>query len=120
MHHDTVSVHGSSAGADYISQLLVKGVSNADVTDNAALVESKRADALCAVNDLVREDKIHGLDLLLQRAYSREGDDGAHTDAAQSRNIRSVRDFMRSELVVNTVARKESDVDIVVLEDLNR
>lgn len=120
MQHDTLTLHVLRAGLDNIGETRVKGVGEANVSNNASLKESPRSDALGAVNGLVRDDKVHGLDVFLQRANSREGNDAAHTDMTQGSDIGSVGDLVGSELVVQTVPGEESDVDALVFEDADR
>jgi hypothetical protein len=79
------------------------------VSDHALLEEGEGPDALCAVDDLVGDDEVARADLLLQRADGGEGDDGAHADVSQRRDVGLVLDLMRREFVVETVARQEGD-----------
>lgn len=108
-----------SAALDNLSQLAVKGVGKANMADNTTLKEGKGADALGAVNDLVGDDKIHRLDLLLQRADGSEGDDASDTDGPQSCNVGAVWDLVGSELVVNAMTGEEGNVGAVVGEDVD-
>lgn len=117
MQYDTLALHMLRAGLNNIGETRVKGVGETNVSNDASLKESPRSDALGAVNGLVRDDKVHGLDLFLQRANSGEGNDAAHTDMAQGSNIGSVGDLVGSELVVQPVSGEESDVDALVFED---
>jgi hypothetical protein len=87
---------------------------------HAALKESKRSDALGAINNLIRDDKVSGLDLLLQRPNSRESNDATDTDGSERRNVGAVGNLMRCVLVVEAVARQEGDRYVVVLEDRDR
>jgi hypothetical protein len=117
--NDTVTLEALCAPLDNLSELAVEGVSKPDVTDNTALEEGERANALGAVDDLIRDNKIHGLDLLLERAYGGEGDDGADADVTQGCNVGAVGHLVRSELVVDAMASQESDVGVVVSEDVD-
>lgn len=114
---DTVALHGGGALLNNSGKAGVKGVGKTDVSYNAALVEGEGADALGAVDDLVGDDEIHGLDLLAQRADGGEGDDGAHADGAQGGNIGAGGNLVGSQLVVEAVAGEEGDGVAVVLED---
>lgn len=87
------------------------------MADNAALKKGERTDALGPVNDLVRDDEVHGFDRLLERAHGREGNDASHANVSESSNVGSVGDLMWRELVVKTVTGQEGDVDAFVGED---
>lgn len=119
MQNDTVALHGSSAGLDNGGKLGIKGVGKSNVADNAALEKGKGADTLGAVNGLVGDDKVHGLNLLLEGADGGEGDDAADTDTAESGNVGTVGHLVRGKLVVDAVAGEESHVDVAVGEDLD-
>ena len=118
--HDAVSLHVLRARLDDLSQPRIKGVGKANVANESALEKGERADALGAVDNLVWDDKVHGLDLLLQGTHGREGNDASHADVAQSGDVGSVGDFVGSELMVQAVTREEGNVDIVVREDMDR
>jgi len=94
------------------TELLVEGVGEADVTDHALLEEGEGTDALGAVDDLVGYNKVARLNLLLQTAHGGESDDGTDTERAESGNVGASGDLMRSDLVVQTVTRQESDRDV--------
>lgn len=117
--YDSIAFHGSCARLDNIGELLVKRIGESYMSYDTALEKGKRADALGAVNGLVGDDKVHGLDLLLQRADSRKGDDAADADAAESRNIGPVGHLVRRELVVQAMAREEGNVDVAVGQDMD-
>lgn len=119
MQRHTIALHGGSALLDDLDNLGVEGVAKGHMTDKAALEEGEWANALCAVDDLVRDHKVHGLDLLLQGAYSAEGNDAADTNVSQSGNVGASGNLVRCILVVCTVAGKESDRNAIVLEDEN-
>ncbi len=119
MQNHTVADHGSSASLDDISQLLVKWIGKANVADDTALVECKGTDTLGAVNDLVGEDKVHGLNVLLQGADGGEGDNAADANAAEGGNVGPVGHLVRSKLVMKTVAGEEGNVDVAVGEDVD-
>lgn len=119
MEDNTITFHASSAGLDDIGKLGVKGISETDMADNAPLEEGEGADTLGAVDDLVRKNKVHGLDFLLERANSREGNNASDTNASQSGNVGTVRNLMRGKLMVNTMSRQEGDVGAVVRKNVN-
>ena len=116
---DAVALEALCTPLDNLSELAIEGVSKADVTDDTALEEGERADALGAVDDLIRDNKVHGLDLLLERAYGGEGDDGSDADVTQGRDVGAVGDLVRRELVVDAMAGQEGDIVVVVSEDLD-
>lgn len=95
------------------TELLVEGVGKANMANHTLLEEGEGTNTLSTVNDLVGHDKVAGLDLLLQTANSREGDDGTDTERAKSGNVGASRDLMRSNLMVQTVTRQESDGDVL-------
>ena len=120
MHDDTVPLHGLRALLDHAGEALVKGIRKTDMADDAALKECKGPDALGAVDDLVGHDKVHGLDLGLQRADGREGDHAPHPDVSQRRDVGARGHLVRRKLVVEAVARDEGDGHAIVLEDVYR
>lgn len=115
--HDAVAFHGRGTLLDDLREARVEGVRETDVADYAALVEGEGPDALGAVDDLVGNDKVHGLDLLAQGADGREGDDGAHADGAKGGDVGARGNLVGGKLVVETVAGEEGDGVAVVLED---
>jgi hypothetical protein len=117
--HDAVAVEVLGARLDDLSQTGVKGVRETDMADNTALEESERPDALGAIDDLVGNDKVHGLDLLAQGADCGEGDDAADADVAQGGDAGAVGHLVGRELVVQAVAGEEGDVGAVVGEDVD-
>lgn len=118
--HDAVALHVRGALLHDLSQALIEGVREADVADDATLEEGEGADALGAVDDLVRDDEVHGLDLLLQGADGGEGDDAADADGAQGGDVGAGGHLVRRELVVQAVAGEEGDGHAGVLEDHDR
>lgn len=120
MQSRSLALHGAGAGLDNGGQLGVEGVGEANVADEALLEECEGAHALCAVDDLVGDDKVHGLDMLLEGADGTEGDDAAHADVPQGGDVGARGHLMGRELVVGAVAREEGDGHAVVLEDLDR
>lgn len=119
MKHHALALHMRRARLDDLSQLLVERVRKSNMADNTTLEESERPDALCAIDNLVRDHKVHGLDLLLERADGREGDDASDTEMAESSDVGAVRNLVRRKLVVHTVTGKESHVYAIVGEDRN-
>jgi hypothetical protein len=64
---DTLALHGSGALLDDLGDLGIVGVGEGDVADEAVLEEGEGPVSLGTVDDLVRDDEVHGLDALLQR-----------------------------------------------------
>lgn len=110
--------HGARTALDNSGQLGVKRVREADVADQAPFEKGKGPHALGAVNDLVGQDKVHGADLLAQRADGAEGQDAAHAQVPQGGDVGARGHLVRRELVVAPVAREEGDGHAVVLENL--
>jgi hypothetical protein len=108
---NTVTLETVAALAHHLGNTLIEGVTEGDVSDNAALEESPRPYTLGTVNDLVRDDEVAGLDLLLQTADGREGDYATDTDGAQSSDVGAGGNLMRGDLVVRAVAAEEGDGD---------
>lgn len=115
--HHALALHMRRASLDNLSQLVVERVRKSHMADNTTLEEGERPNTLCAIDDLVRDDKVHGLDLLLERADGREGDDASDTEMAESSNVGAVGNLVRRKLVVHTVTGKESHVHAIVGED---
>lgn len=115
MQDDTVTLKAVSALAHHLGNTLIKWVTEGDVGNNAPLEESPRAHALGAINDLVRDDKVAGLDFLLQTANGGESDHAADTDGAQGCDISASGNLMRSNLMVQAVAAQEGDSDNLVV-----
>lgn len=113
-----------SALAHNLGNALVEGVAEGNVADNTTLEECERADTLGAVNDLVWDDKVAGLDLLLQAADGGESNDCTDTDGAESGNVGACGDLMRGDLVVGTMTAEEGNGDglvvVSVVEDGDR
>jgi len=108
---DTVTVEAVSAFAHHLGDTLIEGVTEGNVGDYTALEESPWPDALGAVNDLVGDDEVAGLDLLLQTSDRGESNDGADTNRAKGSNVGAGGDLVGSDLVVRTVAAQESNCD---------
>lgn len=70
-----------------LCQRRVKGICEHDVSDHAAFEEGEGADAFCAVDDLVRHDKVARLDVLAQTADGGEGNNCAHAERAEGGNV---------------------------------
>lgn len=96
---------------DDLTQCVIKGISEAHMAHHASLEESERPDALGAIDNLVRHNEIPRLDLLLQTANSRKGNDRPHANGAKRSDVGTGRYLMRGEFVVQTMAREESDSD---------
>lgn len=76
---------------------------------NALFEEGERADPFGAVNDLIRDNKISGLDLLFQAANGRESDDCSNADRAEGGDIRTSGHLVWSKFMVQAVTSKEGD-----------
>jgi hypothetical protein len=108
---NTVTLKAVSALANHLGDTLIEGVTEGNVSDNTTLEESPWTNTLSAVNDLVRNDKIAGLDLLLETANSGESNDATDTNGAQSGDVGAGGNLMGSDLVVGAVAAQEGDGD---------
>ena len=117
---NTIPVHMLCALLHYLSETRIEGIGKADVSNDTALEEGKRTNALCAVNDLVGDDKVHWLNLLLQRSNGGESDDGSNADVTQSSNVGAVGDLVGRKLVVDAMPRQEGNIHAVVREDMDR
>ena len=95
--------------SDHFAHTRVKGICKGYMADNAVFEEGERPDTLGAIDDLVRHDKVPGLDVLLQAASRTEGDDAAHSNRAERGNVCPSRNFVRCELVMETMPREECD-----------
>jgi hypothetical protein len=124
--NDTLALQTVTAGSHNFRDTLVEGVAERDVCDHTSLEESPGAHALGAIDDLVGNDEIAGLDFLLQATDGREGDDGTDSNRAQSGDVGARWDLMRCNLVVSTVSAEESDgngllvVRALVVQDSDR
>lgn len=107
-----------TASPHHLGNALVKGITEGDVADDASLEECEGSDTLAAVDDLVWDDEIAGLDLLLQATDSRESDDSAYTDRAKGGNVSACGHLMRGDLVVRSVAAKERNSDGLILDSV--
>lgn len=119
MQNDTIALHVSSTSLDNLSKTSIKGVCEANMANNTTLEKGKRTNTLCTINDLIRNDKVHGLDVFLEGADGGKGDDASYADMSKSGNVGSVGDLVRSELVVDAVAGEEGDVNALVGEDVD-
>ena len=80
MKDDSVSLKALATHAHDLRCALVKGVCERHVAHDTILEKSERTDALGPVDDLVRHNKVTGLDCFLQAANGRKGDYGSDTD----------------------------------------
>lgn len=115
MESHTVTLQTVSTLADNLGDTLIEGVTEGNVRNHAALEVGPWPHTLGTVNDLVRDDKVTGLDSLLQTADSRESNNAADTDGAQSSDVGAGRDLVRSDLVVGAMAAQESNSDNLVI-----
>lgn len=111
---DTIALHTLRTSFHNGSQLVVERISEADMAHYTALEKGEWTNALCAINDLVGDHEIHGLDLFLQRADGGEGDDAANTQMTQGSNVGLTGHFMRRKLMMYAVSGQESYVGAVV------
>lgn len=107
----TIAFQAVSASPDNLGDTLIKWVAEGNVSHDTFLEECKRSDTLGAVDDLVGNHEITGLDLLLQAANGGEGDDGADTDGTQGSNVGAGRDFVGRNLMVQAMATEEGNSD---------
>lgn len=117
MEHHTIALHVRRTGLDDICQLLVEWVRESNMAYNTTLKEGERPDALGAIDDLVGDHKVHGLNLLLQGAHGGEGNDASDTEVAEGSNVGQVGNLVRRKLMVQAVTGKEGNVDTIVGED---
>lgn len=94
VHDNTLSLQRVSTLANNFSDLLIKWVSKADMSDNSTLKEGERPDALRSVDNLVWDDKIAWLDFFLKGTDSRERNDAANTNGAKGGNVGAVWDLV--------------------------
>lgn len=100
MQHNFIALHVLGAGLDDLSQSRVEGISESNMPDNTALEEGKGTDTFGPVNDLIGNNKVHGLDVLLQRADGRKSDDASHTNMSKGSNVGTIRHFVGSKLMM--------------------
>lgn len=110
-----ISLQTVSTLTHNLGNTLVKGIAEGDVGNNSLLKVGPGANTLGTVDDLVGDDKVAGLDSLLQTADGGEGDDASDTNGAQSSDVGAGGDFMRGDLVVSTVTAQESHGDSLVI-----
>lgn len=122
---NAIALQAVTTLAHKLGQLDVKGVAKPNVANHALLEVCEGADALGAVDDLVGDYEVARADLLLQRANGGEGDDGAHAEVTQRRDVGLVLHLVGRKLVGETVAREEGDGHILagrgrgVVQDAN-
>lgn len=113
--HDAVALQAVPARPHNFGHALIERVRKANVRDGTALEECKWPDTLGPIDHLVRDDEVAGLDLLLQTADGREGDDGAHADGSQGGDVRTGGDLMGRDLVVQAVAAEEGHGELLAV-----
>lgn len=118
MQRAALTLHRTPAALDYRRELRIEGVREAHMTDQPFLEESEGAHALCPVDDLVGDDKVHRPDVLLQRAHCAECDDAPHANMTEGRDVGPGGNLVGCQLMVCTVPREEGDGHAIVLEDL--
>ena len=120
MERNTVSLHARGAALHDIGKLLVKGVRKGDVPHEPLLEEGERTDTLGPVDDLVRDNKVHGLDVLPEGPDGGESDDAPDANGAQGGDVGAGGDLVGRELVVDAVAGEESYGYAIVPRDEDR
>lgn len=111
MEHNALSFESVAAFPYYGRDARVKGVGEGNVADNPALKEGERSDALCAVDDRVRDHEVSRFHFFAERANSAEGDDGAYAEGAECGDVCTSGHLVRSILVVDAVACEKSNWD---------
>jgi hypothetical protein len=81
MKSDAVALERVSALPHNSGQTFIERITKAHVRNETTLEESKRSNALRAVDDLVRYDKVTWLDFFLERTNRGERYDGSYADA---------------------------------------
>ena len=114
---DPVALHRRGASLHDGSELGVERVGKPYVANHSALEEGEWADPFGAINDLVGNDKVHRLDVLLEGADGREGDDCADANGAEGGDVGAGWDLVRGDLVMGAMAAEECDGNARVLED---
>lgn len=115
MQDDTLTLQAVPALPDDLGDTLVEGVTEGNVSDNTALEVSPWTDTLGAVNDLVGDNEVAGLNSLLETANSGESNDAADTNGAKSSDVGAGRHFVRGNLVVGAVTAQERDSNGLVV-----
>lgn len=123
---DTLTLQAVAALPDNLGDTLIEGITEGNVGDNTTLEVGPWANTLGAVNDLIGNHEVAGLDSLLQTANGRESNDAADTDRTQSSNVGAGGNLVRGNLVVEAVTAQERDGDglvvvlALVVEDSDR
>lgn len=117
MEDNTLSLQAVGALLHHFGELVIEGVRKSDMAYKATLEEGERADSLGPIDDLIRDDEIHGLDLLPQGAYGRESNDAAHANVSKRSNVGARGNLVRRILMVMSMARKERDRNTIVAAD---
>ena len=126
MQRDTLTLQAVSTLPHNLGNPLIERIGKRNVSDNTLLKERPGTETLGPVNNLVGHHKVPGLDFLLQTTDGGEGDDGTDTNGTKRSNVGTGRDLVRRQLVVKTMATKESDRDelagggALVVKDGNR
>lgn len=115
MEDNAFTLQTVSTGSHHLGDTLVERVAKRHVADDTPLEERERSDTLGAINDLIRDHKVAGLDLLLQATDGGEGNDGADANGAERGNVGAGRNLMRGNLVMQAMATQESDCDGLVV-----
>ncbi|KAJ8603395.1 hypothetical protein MRB53_042162 [Persea americana] len=108
MQSNAIALEAVPTLLDHLCEGCVKWICKHSMADDATLKESEWPYAFRPVDDLVRDNKVSGLDLLLQAAYGREGDYCPHANRSKRRDVRPRRALMRRELVMNAMSCQKS------------
>lgn len=111
MQCNTIALQAVSTSPHHLGNPLVKGVCKGNVGNHSLLEKCPWTESLGAINDLIRNHKIAGLDFLPQATDGREGDDGTDTDGTQGSDIGAGGNLMGCQLVVQTVTTQKCDCD---------
>jgi hypothetical protein len=111
MQDDTLAFKAMATLPDHIPDILVEGVREGDVQDEAILEEREGTDSFGTIDGLVRDDEITRLDFLGQRTRRRKRNDRSNPQFPQSGDVCSHGDLGRVVLVVDAVASEKRDGD---------
>lgn len=113
--NNAISLQTVTTLSHNLGNALIKGISKRNVSNNASLEEGPWPNTFGSVDNLIRDDKVARFDSLLKTSHGGKGDDATHTNGTQSSNVGSGRHFVRSDLVVRTVAAQESHGDSLLV-----
>ena len=102
-----------SARAHDFGDILIEWITEWHVSHHASFKESKWANTLGTINNLIRHDEIPRLNSLLQTSNCRERNHGPDTNAPERSNVGAVRYLVGRNLVVGAVTTEECDGHIL-------